>query len=158
MSQREESIKLFNNLIDYLYNLESDINCKYDINNKINISRKSKEKQIKLTIASIDYFYWKYIPNIVKYNWNSRKSIVMTWFIIAVIILKHGLLFSKEGKELYLYIKENINSYRYYVNKDIDINKILEVLSIKPIYDVNQIQDMKGRIGCKLLKISNLNK
>lgn len=153
LSQREESYKLFRYLKDYLFNLESDINCKYNINNKINIVEYSKTNKIKLTIASIDYFYWKYIPNIVKYNWNSRKSIDMTWFMIAVIILKHGLHYTKLGKELLLFITNNMNNNRYYINKDIDINKILEVLAIKPIYDVNQTQDLNGkRIGRKLSK------
>lgn len=57
VSQRDESYKCFIAIKDLLYSLKPNINCKYDIKNKINIVEYPKTNKIKLTISSIDYFY-----------------------------------------------------------------------------------------------------
>lgn len=151
VSQRDESYKCFIAIKDLLYSLKPNINCKYDIKNKINIVEYPKTNKIKLTISSIDYFYWIYFPNIIRYNWNTRKSIDITLFMISNIILKHGLHYTDEGKELLFKIKNSMNKNRYN-NIDIipSIDEIMNVLSIKPIYDPNKTQDYNSRnIGRK---------
>lgn len=152
VSQRDESYKCFIAIKDLLYSLKPNINCKYDIKNKINIVEYPKTNKIKLTISSIDYFYWIYFPNIIKYNWNTRKSIDITLFMISNIILKHGLHYTDEGKELLFKIKNSMNKNRYNnINIIPSINEIINVLSIKPIYDPNKTQDSNSRnIGRKL--------
>lgn len=71
--------------------------------------------------------------------------------MISNIILKHGLHYTDEGKELLFKIKNSMNKNRYN-NIDIipSIDEIMNVLSIKPIYDPNKTQDYNSRnIGRK---------
>lgn len=157
LSQREESIKLFNYLLIYLKNLKSDEYCsdniKDYIHNKVKFNLKTypKDKKIKITLSSIDYFYWVYFPNVLTTQWNSRKNISMTLFLISTIILKHGLHYTKEGLDLYNKIILFINFYEPPFLLDDIIKDIDNVLSHKPIYNVNYTQDHNGRkIGRKI--------
>lgn len=157
LSQREESIKLFNFLLIWLHDLSPDINCpsflKDFLNHKVKFNLKSypKNNKIKITLSSIDYFYWVYFPNIIHYNWNSRKEVNMTLFLIATIILKHGLHLHKDGFHLLIKIFNYINLYYPPYSISSFKNDIFKVLALPPIYNPLHSQDFNGRtIGRKL--------
>lgn len=151
LTQRKESIKLFENLLIYFKSLIEENNKELPENIKIYLNKYTlklyKNKNIlRIRISSSDYLYWILFPYLLQTNWNTRKNIDMTLHMVAVIILKHGLHYTPEGLNLILKIKNSMNKKRYMNNNIIpSVDEILFVLSKEPIYNPNISQIINAR-------------
>lgn len=108
----------------------------------------NKDK-VRIFITTVDYIYWVFIPNILKYPFQSRKHIDFIQWIIVVYMKKHGLLKTNHQwwLELLTLIKDNMNKHRYSNNKVVNITTILNVLNMGSIYDITKSHDINYRHG-----------
>lgn len=146
ISQRRESAAVMQSIINYFLALKPDINCpiKDDlkpISNKLY----PDNKKVRVFTTTMDFHYWVLIPHLLNYPFQSRKGVDFLLWSILVIMKKHGLFKTDIGLDLLNEIKKCHNSKRY-INKDlINVNTLLNMLSITPFYDLNKTHEYNYR-------------
>ena len=146
LSQHEESTKTMEGIYKLISNWEPDSNCPIKNNiKKIPNTIYPDKNKVRVIVTAVDYLYWVFIPNLLKYPFQTRKAIDFIQWVIVVYMKKHGLHRTREGRDLINIIKLNQNKLRYGINRIIDKSLIYDILKRKSLYNVINTHDSNYR-------------
>nr|YP_009444480.1 hypothetical protein [Naumovozyma dairenensis]APD15103.1 hypothetical protein [Naumovozyma dairenensis] len=141
ITQKRGSNLLMKSMLEYLYNLPIDSNCKIKLDNTIpKMIDRADKNQVMIQITNLDRMYYSVMPALAKEKFYTRKQIDFVMFMIGIIMLKHGLHYIPEGWKLYHTLRENMNKYRYYTNNVglPTLKDIMDILTLKPLHDTTK--------------------
>ncbi len=146
---------LLEEIIIFLNYLNPDTQCNMTINNKIPYKIYRDKNNLKIMFSSLDYIYWIFIPNMLKHNMETNKTLSFILWTILIIVKNHGLIQHPLVREYINHIKLHFNKTSGYelvlINYKLpSIENIIEILNLDSIYN----KDISHKINAKLNKKS----
>lgn len=135
IGQHINSKELIRAIQDNILNWTPNENLTYELPLVTNNLYKDQNKY-KFKISNIDRLYYQVVPTILNHGLYTRKYIDFVMWMTSIIIIKHGLHLTDNGKLLLKDMKLCINNKRYLQkNQLVPLSRILDVLSMIPLYD-----------------------
>lgn len=147
LAQRKESISVLQAIYNILINLPSDSNCCININNSKSkgIYEDGSTTKLQISLGYNDFFYWKLIPWLLNYPFQTRKGIDFILWTITVLIKQHGLHKYNISTNVIEDIRNNHNHLRYNKNNLPSIINIANLFKLPSIYSKHLTQDQNAR-------------
>lgn len=141
---------LLDEIVTLLNNLTPDSNCPINIVKKVPTKLYKDKNNLRIMFTSMDYLYWVFIPNMLKYNFETKKSLWFLLWSVLVISKQHGLIKDDNVLSLLNHIKLTFNkttSNGLILDKCSfpSINDIISILDTIPKYDINKSHDSNVR-------------
>lgn len=147
LAQRKESISVLQAIYNILINLPLDNNCSININHNKSkgIYKDGSTTKLQISLGYNDFFYWKLIPWLLNYPFQTRKGIDFILWVIIVLIKQHGLHKYNISTSIIEDIRNNHNHLRYHKNNLPSIINIVNLFKLPSIYTKNLTQDQNAR-------------
>ncbi len=152
IAQIDTSETLLEEVVVFLNNLIPDTECNIPINKKVPAKLYKDKNKLRIMFSSLDYIYWIFIPNMLKHNMETKKTLWFVLWAILAILKKHGLIQHPLIREYINHVRltfnKNSNSGKVLTTSDLPtIETILELLKIVPLYRMDLTHDKNARLN-----------